>query len=50
VEEKSRMTRLLVDIALARSIELHSAQGKTAIAVDADLAHAVREGAVLTRS
>ena len=36
--------------AVVRSIELHSAPGKTTIAVDADLADALRDGAVLIRS
>ncbi|MEV6301414.1 hypothetical protein AB0M02_18535 [Actinoplanes sp. NPDC051861] len=35
--------------AVVRSIELHTASAKTTVAVDADLADAVREGAVLTR-
>jgi hypothetical protein len=36
--------------AVVRSIELHNAPGKTTIAVDADLADALRDGAVLIRS
>jgi hypothetical protein len=35
--------------AVVRSIELHAASSKTTVAVDADLADSVREGAVLAR-
>jgi hypothetical protein len=36
--------------AVIRSIELHSAGGKTTIAVDAELADSLYDGAVLTRA
>ena len=36
--------------AVVRSIELHSPPGTTTIAVDADIAGALEEGAVLTRT
>jgi hypothetical protein len=36
--------------AVVRSIELHGPAGKTTIAVDADLADALRDGAILIRS
>ncbi|MFC7532248.1 hypothetical protein [Actinoplanes sp. GCM10030250] len=36
--------------AVVRSIELHAAESRTTVAVDADLADAVGEGAVLTRA
>jgi hypothetical protein len=39
-----------VATAVVRSIELHSAPEKTTIAVDADLADMVQDGAVLTRA
>lgn len=35
--------------AAIRSIELHSAPGKTTVAVDAELADSIRHGTVLTR-
>jgi len=39
-----------VGSAVVRSIELHSLPGKTTIAVDADLADVLSDGAVLSRS
>jgi hypothetical protein len=39
-----------VAAAVVRSIELHGPPGKTTIAVDADLADALRDGAELIRS
>ena len=36
-------------MAVVRAIELHAASSKTTVAVDADLADCVHEGAVLTR-
>lgn len=36
-------------LAVVRSIELHTTSSKTTVAVDADLADSVREGAVLAR-
>ncbi|MEV6598277.1 hypothetical protein AB0M36_15565 [Actinoplanes sp. NPDC051346] len=38
-----------VAAAVVRSIELHGPPGRTTIAVDAELADALQEGAVLTR-
>jgi hypothetical protein len=36
--------------AIVRSIELHSPPGKTTVAIDAELADAIRDGSVLTRT
>ncbi|MFF5291817.1 hypothetical protein [Paractinoplanes globisporus] len=36
--------------AVIRSIELHSPPGKTTVAIDAEVADSIRDGAVLTRT
>ena len=36
--------------AVIRSIELHGHPGKTTVAIDAELADSIRDGAVLTRA
>jgi hypothetical protein len=41
---------LAVGSAVVRSIEIHSPPGTTTVAIDADLADSVRDGAVLIRS